>query len=118
MTDPWADDGGKGAVVSRQMGRDWTTTTVRGPEAAAADVLYNRLALAQTAERQFPHHTETGQQRQHRAQFLVCEPLELAGEPQLYRLAQFVEAHQHPAQIIELDDPFLEPLEEQRRGRP
>ena len=44
-----------------------------------------------TAERQLPHHAGTGQQRQRRAQFLVGEPLELAGQLQLQRLGQFVE---------------------------
>jgi hypothetical protein len=43
-----------------------------------------------------PHHAGTGQQRQHRAQFLVGEPLELDGQPQLQRLAQFVETNPAP----------------------
>jgi hypothetical protein len=50
-----------------------------------------RLKQHPTAERQLPHHARPCQQRQHRAQFLVGEPLELAGQPQLQRLAQFVE---------------------------
>jgi len=75
-----------------------------------------RLEPHPTAERQLPHHARTGQQRQHRAQFLVGEPLELAGQPQLQRLAQFVEAHQHPAFLLEADDLLLEPLEEHLRG--
>ena len=50
-----------------------------------------RLEQHPTAERQLPHHAGTGQQRQHRARFFVGEPLELAGQPQLQRVAQFVE---------------------------
>ncbi len=42
------------------------------------------------------------------AQFLVGEPFGLAGQPQLQRLAQFVETQQHPAFV-------LEPLEENLR---
>jgi len=36
----------------------------------------------------------------------------------LQRLAQFVETHQHPTLVLELDNLFLKPLEEQRRGTP
>jgi len=36
------------------------------------------------------------QQRQYCAQFLAGEPLELAGQTQLQRLAQLVETHQAP----------------------
>jgi hypothetical protein len=32
------------------------------------------------------------------------KPLDLAGQPQLQRLAQFVEAHQHPAFLLEAGD--------------
>jgi hypothetical protein len=49
-------------------------------------------------------------------QDLRLEPLELAGQPQLQRLAQFVEPHQHPAFVLEADDLLLEPLEEHLRG--
>lgn len=62
-----------------------------------------------------PHRAGTGQQRQHRAQVLVGEPLELAGQPHLQRLAQFVEPHQHPAFVLEADDLLLEPLEQRLR---
>jgi len=40
-----------------------------------------RLEQHPTAERQLPHHAGTGQQRQHRAQFLVGEPLEFTRFP-------------------------------------
>lgn len=75
-----------------------------------------RLEEHPDAERQFPHHAGTAQQRQHRAQFLVGKPLEIAGQPQLQGLAQFIEPHQHPALVLEADDLLLEPPEEHLRG--
>ena len=77
-----------------------------------------RLEQHPTAELQLPHHAGTGQQAHHRLQFFVGEPRDFAGQAQLQRLAQFVEAHQHPAFVLEADDLLLEPLEEQRRGAP
>jgi hypothetical protein len=62
------------------------------------------------------HTTPGPASTQHRAPFLVGETLELAGQPQLQRLAQFVEPHQHPAFILEAYDLLLEPLEEPLRG--
>ena len=38
------------------------------------------------------------------AQFLISEPLKLAGQQQLQRLAQFVETHPYPAVVLEMDD--------------
>ena len=58
------------------------------------------------------------QQTHHRFQSFVGEARVLAGQAQLQRLPQLVEAHQHPACVLEADDLLLEPLEEQRRGAP
>jgi len=76
----------------------------------------NRLEQHPTGERQLPYHAGTGQQRQNRAQFLVGKPFEFAGQSQLQRVSQFVEAHQHPAFVLEADDLLLESLEENLRG--
>ncbi len=43
------------------------------------------------------------------------DPLERSGQPQLLRLAECVEPHQHPA-FVEADDLLLEPLETQLCG--
>ena len=45
-----------------------------------------------------------------------CTPLELTGQPQLQRFAQFVKPRQHPAFVLERDDLLLEPLEKHLRG--
>jgi hypothetical protein len=68
-----------------------------------------RLEQHPTAELQLPHHAGTGQQAHHRFQFVVGEARVLAREAQLQRLPHLVEAHQHPAPVLEADDLVLEP---------
>lgn len=71
-----------------------------------------------TAELQLPNHAGASQQTHDSSQLFVGEARHFAGQVQLQRLPQLVEAHQHPALIFEADNLLLEPFEEQRRGAP